>query len=144
MPKSPLSIGLVIVQFSIIAFYIAYVDTPTTTLSRVLFISALLIGLWAIATMRFAVNVFPDVRKGQQLYTNGIYRYIRHPMYTAILLLCLSFLVRQVDVITLLAWGCLLGVLLRKLTYEEQLLNKRFTAYQAYTKRSKRLVPFIW
>lgn len=108
-------------------------------------IAALALGGWAVLTMRIRrLNVFPDVRKGSRLVREGPYRWIRHPMYAAILLGALALVL---DAPTLLRWGvyAVLAVdLLVKLHYEEQLLAAAFPAYRAYQETSKRLIPFIY
>lgn len=44
------------------------------------------LGTWAVMTMTVKnLAVLPEVKKGSRLVTHGPYRWIRHPMYAAIL-----------------------------------------------------------
>ena len=111
---------------------------------NVLMFGAVLLGLWAIITMRLHVNIFPDVRQKQQLITAGPYRYIRHPMYTAVLLATAAWTTNGPSALTVIAWLLLLVDLHMKLTYEEKLLAKHFPEYGTYIRRTKRLIPFVY
>ena len=74
----------------------------------------------------------------------GPYRFVRHPIYTGLLVMIVA---------TTVAFGHLLGfvaVFLAfvsfwiKLGYEEEVLLKQFPdEYAAYQKRVKRIIPFL-
>lgn len=135
---------LVGVQFLLIAFLVWYGGVFGGILSNILLVLGLLLGLWAVMTMHFRVSIFPEVRSGQQLFTGGPYQFIRHPMYTAVLLATFSWVMHRIDIISLFAWFCLLIDLMIKLVYEERLLREKFSDYEAYATRSKRLIPWIY
>jgi protein-S-isoprenylcysteine O-methyltransferase Ste14 len=104
-----------------------------------------LLGLWAIGTMRLGnFNITPDLKPNGQLIKRGPYRWIRHPMYSAILLVTLSLVLTEFSWWRLGFWLTLLVNLLIKLTYEEHLLSQRFATYTAYQKRTKRLLPLFY
>lgn len=135
---------LVGVQFILIFFLAWYGGVFGGIVSNILLVLALLLGFWAVMTMHFRVSIFPEVRSDQQLFTGGPYRFIRHPMYTAVLLATFSWVMHRIDIISLFAWLCLLIDLMIKLFYEERLLREKFSDYEAYTMRSKRLIPWIY
>jgi protein-S-isoprenylcysteine O-methyltransferase Ste14 len=107
--------------------------------------SAGLLGLWAIGTMGIGnFNVTPDVKHRARLVTGGPYRYIRHPMYTALLMGSLSLVLDAFSLLRLGVWLVLLVDLLVKLNYEERLLSRDLEGYSARMRRTKRLFPFLY
>lgn len=98
--------------------------------------------LAAIELRRF--NLVPEIRKGSNLVTKGLYEYIRHPMYSAILLTCLAVLVDHLTFLRFVAYVLLLTVLVVKLRIEERLLEHKFPEYKEYKKKTKRLLPYIY
>ena len=107
--------------------------------------AGVLLGLWALWSMQLKnFKVAPSPKVDGSLVQRGPYRIIRHPMYTALLLLTAALVIGHFSWLRLLLWGGLVLVLQLKLTSEEQLLQKRFADYSAYTKTSKRLIPYIY
>ncbi len=103
------------------------------------------LGVWAVLTMRLhRVNIAPDVRAGAAMVAHGPYRWIRHPMYAALLLVGLAVVLAAPSP---LRWGVLALLAVNqvvKLTYEETLLAVAFPGYGDYRARTKRLVPFVF
>lgn len=103
------------------------------------------IGLWAVFAMRRSpLNLAPNVRAGARLVTDGPYQWIRHPMYTALLLATGALVGAAFSWARLVLWLGLLAVLVGKLRYEESLLAAHFPAYEHYQQQTKRLVPFLF
>jgi len=84
-----------------------------------------------------------ELRKGHQLITSGVYKYIRHPMYAAIWM-------RGVAQILLLhnwiaGWSHLLSFsllyFLRVPREEQMMLNQFGEEYQSYMNRTGRIIP---
>ena len=102
------------------------------------------VGFWALRTMTFRnLNILPDIRPGSGLVTHGPYRYIRHPMYSALLLVTLALVVDTFSTARLILWIILVSDLWLKLTHEERLLARYFGEYKDYQQRTKRLIPFL-
>ena len=74
--------------------------------------------------------------------TTGLYRYLRHPQYTGILLFALGWLLHWPTVVTLLLWPLLVAAYAWLARQEERLALEEFgQAYADYAARTKRFVP---
>jgi len=114
-------------------------------LSYAFIILSILLVFWAIATMKKSkLSILPEPALHATLITNGPYRFIRHPMYTAILLGSVGLLIHQFTWLRLAIVIALAIVLVVKLTWEERMLLQKFETYRDYMQRSKRLLPFIF
>lgn len=109
-----------------------------------LFILGLLVFAWAALSLgRSNFTILPDPRSGNTLSQAGIYHFLRHPMYTAVLCgVAVSF--GAPSVWRWIALGVCLVVLLLKVRYEEGLLTARHPDYQERMKGVARLLPGIW
>lgn len=147
MQSKPLvSYTLVFLQFA--ALGILALTGPIiarTPLWLALELAGLALGLWALWSMRRSLpNITPDVRPNATLVRSGPYRWIRHPMYTMLLLAGGAVVLNAPSALRVAVWVLLVGVLLVKIRYEERLLSAHFTDYAAYQQESKRLVPFVY
>lgn len=85
------------------------------------------------------------IEKTTQLVTNGVYRYIRHPMYSSLLFLAWGIMLKDPTWLT----GGLAGVatlsLFATAKADEQESTRYFGAsYEEYMKHTKRFVPFLF
>ena len=113
---------------------------PTTALAVV----AMALGVWAIVTMGRSMNISPELKSSASLKTAGPYRFLRHPMYTALLMLMGGYAISGASLHGWAMWLCLCAVLATKMYYEEQMLRQRFAEYAAYSQNTKRLIPFVF
>jgi len=139
------SYALVSVQFACLAAIALTGPLLGPPLLLALAALALALGVWALLTVQLQnVQVLPDPRAGAQLVRHGPYRWVRHPMYAALLLGTLALVLMQPSALRWLIWLILLVNLLIKLHYEERLLAHHFAGYKAYMAESKRLLPYIY
>jgi protein-S-isoprenylcysteine O-methyltransferase Ste14 len=84
-----------------------------------------------------------QVREEHRLVTNGIYRRIRHPMYASMFLLSMAHLFFVPNWIVAPAYLVSFGILyVFRVGREERMMLDRFGAeYEAYRRRSGRLLP---
>jgi protein-S-isoprenylcysteine O-methyltransferase Ste14 len=135
----------VVIQFTCIIYLIInaqfeYLDT----LNYTLFCTAIVIGISAVINMKpDNLNIVPTLKDKHQLVTHGIYRFIRHPMYTSVLLLCLALTLTNPHNPALFIMLVLLVDLVLKSNLEEKLLTERFSTYQDYKNKTGRFLPFL-
>lgn len=112
----------------------------------ILEIIGLTLWLWAFGIMLFKKNygLFPEINRKRFLVTTGPYRFIRHPIYSGMLLLALALFLNYLNFGRLFLFLLLLISSLLKLIYEEKILKRHFKDYDNYQKRTKRLIPFIY
>ena len=135
----------VVIQFSAILLLIINTNINNiSTYSLILFIASAIIGVTAIINMKISnLNIMPELKDNHKLATNGIYKYIRHPMYTSVILLCLGFLLTEITTVNIIAMLVLIIDLFLKSRLEEKLLEQRFNSYKDYKNSTYRFLPFI-
>ena len=86
-----------------------------------------------------------EVSENQQVVDKGLYRIVRHPMYTATVFLFLSMPLILGSVLSFLVFSAYPFIIARRIILEEKLLLEELNGYYEYTQRVKyRLIPFIW
>jgi len=135
----------VVIQFA--SLFVIFLDVsliPQTIYSVIGTALFLSLGIWAVFIMKFNFNIAPDIHKNAELVIRGPYKLIRHPMYTSVLGISLCYVIDNFSPFKLVMFAVLSLDLLLKLNYEEKILFKRFVEYNNYTKKTKRIIPFIF
>jgi protein-S-isoprenylcysteine O-methyltransferase Ste14 len=113
-------------------------------ISLVLAIGGLAIAIWArnVLGANWSSNVI--VKEGHELVRNGPYAYMRHPIYTAMLLMLLGYAGVHGTVIVFSGFATLTGVHWWKLRMEEAFMREEFgDAYVRYQREVKALIPGV-
>ena len=77
------------------------------------------------------------------LLSKGVYRYIRHPMYTAALSVVWASVSGNPGFLTLGIGFLATGVIITRIITEEEFLRAKYPDYEAYARKTKRLIPFV-
>ncbi len=86
-----------------------------------------------------------EVQDGQTVIDTGLYGIVRHPMYSATVLLFLSMPLVLGSVLSLLVFLCYPVLIAFRIKGEEALLDAELPGYIQYKETVKyRLLPFIW
>ncbi len=148
------SLGLVLVllQFVLIGVIAwragpSFLALQASTLAWCVLAAGIALGGWALSANRPGnFNIRPMPKAGGQLVRSGPYAWIRHPMYTAVLLAGLAG-VYGVDIpgrtLVGTAFLALLGVLWVKAGMEEQWMAAQHPDYAAYQKDTSRFIPWL-
>ena len=84
------------------------------------------------------------IHRAEGLVTTGIYRYMRHPQYSGILLFTLGWILHYPTLVTLLLWPVLVVAYVWLARQEErQALEDFGEAYGHYAKVTKRFIPYV-
>ncbi|MHA2218352.1 MAG: methyltransferase family protein [Candidatus Hodarchaeales archaeon] len=86
------------------------------------------------------------VREDHELITTGLYKFLRHPMYSGTLLGVIGFaFVTQSVFVSLITFVLYFWIFKERLKYEENLLEEAFgEKYLKYKESSYRLIPFLY
>lgn len=104
-----------------------------------------LLTLWALWAFRATrLHLTPLVREGGSLVVSGPYRWVRHPMYTAVLLLSAGLVLLDPTWIRIGAAVLMVPALALKSSVEEELLRQAYPEYDNYRSRTFRLIPRVW
>lgn len=86
-----------------------------------------------------------EVQEGQKVIDTGLYGIVRHPMYTATLLLFLSMPLVLGSLISFVVFLAYPAIIISRLKNEEKFLEKELKGYTEYKQKVKyRLIPFVW
>lgn len=140
---------LVMLQFGLLALigWRAWVSLFSLEIFAVSLLSgSALLALWALsANQPGNFNIRPTPRPGGTLVTSGPYRWVRHPMYTSVLMAAAAAAAKSHQIVDAGLWLALLALLLVKAGIEERALMIRFPDYQAYKARTKKFLPWpVW
>lgn len=89
-------------------------------------------------------TIFPKPKQGSRLIQAGIYRWVRHPLYTSLMLLSAGWGLLWCSSLALLTTGVLALFLNAKAVREEGWLREQFTDYADYERRVRRFIPGIY
>ena len=85
------------------------------------------------------------VEEGQTVVDTGLYGIVRHPMYSATVLLFLMIPLILGSWYALIVFAFYPAIIILRLKDEEDLLSRELAGYEDYKKKVKyRLLPFIW
>ena len=134
---------LVAAQFALLAWLIwPLTPQPWSLPALVLVGCAAGLGLWTLFHNRPGnFNIRPEPKVSGRLVTSGPYRYMRNPMYSALLLFAAAEVVAYADAWKIACWIALALVLVAKAMLEERGLRAACAAYAEYAKRVRRFIP---
>lgn len=130
----------------------AWLDDPVVphldafqAIGLVMTVAGLAFSLWARFYLGSNWSAAVHVKADHQLVRSGPYRFVRHPIYTGILVAFVGTALAQDRWRSLLAVVVMLAGLLYKLRLEERWMTETFgDAYRDYRRHTKALVPFVY
>lgn len=86
-----------------------------------------------------------EVQEEQKVIDTGLYKIVRHPMYTVTIFLFLSMPLILGSLISFIIFLAYPFIIIKRLNNEEQVLEKELKGYKDYKNKVKyKLIPFIW
>lgn len=114
------------------------------TVGLIVFLLGLFLAIWARIYLGKNWGMPMTQKQDPELVTSGPYSYVRHPIYSGILLAMLgSALASSIFWLTIFAISGIYFIY--SASVEEKLMTKQFPkAYPTYKTKSKMLIPFIF
>jgi protein-S-isoprenylcysteine O-methyltransferase Ste14 len=88
-----------------------------------------------------SLTALPNPTGRSTLKTDGIYRWVRHPIYSGLLALVIGTAIRSANLVDAALAAALVVLLAAKARWEERLLAHRYPDYAAYAARTPAFVP---
>lgn len=114
-----------------------YVAAGIFMLGYVLYAEVMRENVWLLRTV--------EVQENQQVIDTGLYGVVRHPMYSATLLLFLSMPLVLNSVWSFALMLLYIPIITTRIRNEEEVLEQDLKGYKEYKSRVRyKLIPFIW
>ena len=137
-PKDIFFVGLQFILFAIYLFRFPTIDFAVPVwlqwTSLIFAIAGVNISVISLLALNRSLSPFPTPKQGAELIQSGIYKYVRHPIYTGILFFTFGFSLFSENTLRLIIFVSLLILFRFKAGYEEKLLQKKYPNYETYKK----------
>jgi protein-S-isoprenylcysteine O-methyltransferase Ste14 len=105
-----------------------------------LFLGFVIIALSALALGR-SLTAHPIPGKNAELVTDGLYKYVKHPIYSGLLLVGFGLMITGGFFPHALFFIALVLLLMYKARFEEALLASRYAGFLEYSRKTGRFIP---
>ena len=124
-------------RWTLLPDWVSYLAAAIFLLAYLLYAEVLRENPWLSRTV--------EVQEEQTVVSTGLYGIVRHPMYTATLLLFLSMPLILGSLLSFLVFLAYPVIIAKRIRNEEALLKADLPGYAAYRQKVRwRLIPFIW
>ena len=125
-------------------FDLLMLPRPVSIVGAVLFLLAYLVYAEVLRENTYLSRTI-EVQEGQKVVDTGLYGIVRHPMYSATLLLFLSMPLVLGSALSLIIFLCYPLIIVKRLKAEEAFLEENLQGYREYKEKVKyRLIPYVW
>ncbi len=119
--------------------------SPTIVVGATMFVTGLVISVWAQITISTNYSWTLEIREGHTLVDSGLYRYVRHPIYLGTFIRIISIPVFTSSLPGFVLALLSIPVLNYRIGLEEGMLVEEFgEEYERYRERTWRLFPYIY
>ena len=103
-----------------------------------------LLAVWGLIGLGSNLAAVPHPKDDATMVESGAYRYVRHPIYSGIILGALGWGLFMNSWLTILLALLLFVFFDIKSRREEKALSAKFSAYAAYQQRVRKLLPYLY
>lgn len=138
-------VGVQLLLFAAYVFDIGFwkfdIPGPIETGFLITAVLGALVILLALIQLNTNLSPFPSPKTNTELIRSGVYKYVRHPIYSGILILLFSYGLYTNSSYKLGITIILYALFYFKAAYEESRLEEVFTDYKSYKKTTGRFFP---
>lgn len=131
---------LVLTALSLLVKHSLFASAPVLIAGQVM---AGLLMVWARVTFGLRSLHAAATPTAGGLITTGPYRFLRHPIYSAILLFLWAGVASHVSLLNMVLGVLASGAIAVRIGTEERLVVERYPEYAAYAARTRRVIPFV-
>jgi protein-S-isoprenylcysteine O-methyltransferase Ste14 len=113
-------------------------------IGQILFYSGIVIAIWAAILLGPNLTPLPKPKPSGEFIQSGLYRFVRHPIYFGVILVCFGWTSIEQNLYTLVLAIILLIFFDLKSRQEEIWLTEKFSEYDVYKQNTKKLIPFLY
>jgi protein-S-isoprenylcysteine O-methyltransferase Ste14 len=113
-------------------------------IGQILFYSGIVIAIWAAILLGPNLTPLPKPKPSGEFIQSGLYRFVRHPIYFGVILVCFGWAGIEQTLFTLVLAIILLIFFDLKSRQEEIWLTEKFSEYDVYKQNTKKLIPFLY
>src|SRR6266550_4087830 len=99
--------------------------------------------IWALYSLTYLRNRFSIVPEARGLVTAGPYELVRHPIYLGEILAGFGLVLPLLFTWDALVFAVFIAAQLSRIHFEERVLSATYPQYEAYARRTRRLIPFV-
>jgi protein-S-isoprenylcysteine O-methyltransferase Ste14 len=107
-------------------------------------VAATLILFFGAKSLWIALTPYPYPVANAPLIREGIYKYVRHPLYFGLIIGGFGVSIWRINLLALGLSIVLAFYLNAKANLEELWLLQKFSEYESYRSKTKKLIPFLY
>jgi protein-S-isoprenylcysteine O-methyltransferase Ste14 len=120
------------------------IHTPVVIAGFAILVIGVILRIVGLMALRHNFSMAIECKDQNLLVTTGIYKFIRHPLYLATLLIASSGCLIFSSIFCWMFFVVNIYGIVKRINKEEIFLNNQFSEYQSYSEQSKKLIPYIY
>ena len=116
----------------------------TTIVASIIFLLSYILYAEVLRENKYLSRTI-QVEENQKVVDTGLYKFVRHPMYTSTIFLFLSMPLILGSLLSFVIFLAYPFIIAKRIKNEEKVLEEELEGYKEYKKKVKyKLIPFIW
>ncbi len=122
-----------------------HASSTLTIIASILTVLGLLGAIWSRIKLGTNWSGYVTYKEGHELVTTGPYRFVRHPIYTSMIMMFIGTALFYQSLPIAFFLAVIATFLILRMKREEEIMTKLFgKEYADYVRTTKKIVPFIY